>query len=439
MRPPILLCVGALFVNSVGLNIAQAQVSERPVVIAQRFDDDCGLAALRMLLQRSGFDLSEIEIASGLDSTRSLDALSAADLVSMIENLGLGLRLDVSFLPVDAIARFAEFEPFLILLNPQPISGNAVFNHFVLVERRTENGYIIADPILGARVELSDRDLAERTHGREVSDVLNPMVLRLSRSGQGSGEILLSSGSDLRLMDWEAAYRQPRLLPLGKTQLSFGYAVQAERFRPENGVVLGELNREFILGFTHGLTSRSQVGLSLSFTDGSGSIEVDGNRFSFGLNDVRAATLSFRHVPNIALPSGLGLVTSADLNWLDEPQSSYGTLGADLSYVHNDLAFGLGAEVQYDGEAYWQVTPSAAYSTAIANYLLLDLSVAVPFDVTFGTSSYETQVALSRSFGPDFLVRGFVGYSVTGDGTSDQVGAGIEFVYGIPRRFRNSE
>lgn len=438
VRPAFIFIV-VLFVEAHLSNPAQAQISDRPVVVAQQFDDDCGLAALRMLLQRSGIEVSESELASSLLPSQSLDALSASDLAMMVENLGLGLRLDVLFLPVGAIEQFSEFEPFIILLKPQPLSGNAVFNHFVLVEAKTDSGYLVADPILGERIELSDRDLAERTHGRQVAGNLNPMILRLTRSGQGSGVALPVIATDQRLMDWEAAYRQPRLVPNGKTQLSFGFNVQSERFRPEDGVLLGETNRELSLGFTHGLSGRTQFGLSLSFSDGSGLIELDGDRSSFALDNVSAATLSFQHVPRIELPSGLGLITSAELTWTDRPQPLYATLGADFSYVYDDFTFGLGTEVLYNGSSYWQVTPSASYSTVFAESLMLDFSIAVPFDVKFGTHSYEAEVAVSRNFGPDLLLRGSVNYGLSDDHTSEQVGAGIELVYGIPRRFRRSD
>lgn len=438
VRPAFVFCF-AVFTAAYSFDAADAQISERPVVVAQQFDDDCGLAALRMLLQRSGIEVAESALAASLPPSQSLDALSASDLAMMVENLGLGLRLDVLFLPVSAIEQFSEFEPFIILLKPQPLSGSAVFNHFVLVEARTDNGYLVADPILGERVELSDRDLAERTHGREVGGDLNPMILRLTRSGRGSGVVVPVISTDQRLMDWEAAYRQPRLLPQGKTQLSFGFSVQSERFRPEGGVLLGETNRELSLGFTHGLSGRTQFGLSLSFSDGSGLIQLRDDRTSFDLGEVRAVTLSFQHVPRIELPTGLGLVTSAELTWTDGTQPLYATLGADLSYVYNDFTFGLGTEMLYNGSSYWQVTPSARYSTVLADTFLLDLSLAAPFDVTFGTHAYEAELGLSRNFGPDLLLRGFINYGLSDDRTSERVGAGLEIVYGIPRRFRNTD
>lgn len=438
VRPAFFSCA-AVFAAIYSFEPAEAQISDRPVVVAQQFDDDCGLAALRMLLQRSNIEVSESALAGSLPPSQSLDALSASDLAMMVDNLRLDVRLDVLFLPVSAIEQFSEFEPFIILLKPQPLSGNSVFNHFVLVEARTDNGYLVADPILGERVELSDRDLAERTHGRQVDGDVNPMILRLTRSGRGSGVVVPAISTDQRLMDWEAAYRQPRLLPQGKTQLSFGFSVQSDRFRPEDGVLLGETNRELSLGFTHGLSGRTQVGLSLNFSEGSGLIQLGDDRTSFDLGEARSVTLSFQHVPRIELPTGIGLVTSADLTWTNGTQPLYATLGADLSYVYNDFTFGLGTEMLYNGSSYWQVTPSASYSTVVGQAFLLDLSLAAPFDVTFGTHTYEAELALSRNFGPDLLLRGFVNYGLSDDRASEQVGAGLEIVYGIPRRFRKTD
>lgn len=172
----ISFCVGAGFPF-----VAHTKGGIAPPVVHQVYDDDCGAAALIMLLQRSGFNIAEQLILDRIPSETSISALSVEDLSTIVEDLDLDLQLDAKFLPPDATFKFAEHEPFIALINPE--ASEIGFGHFILVEGATQTDFIISDPMLGRRVLLSEEEFMAKVHGRRVGGLVFPLVVRLCALG----------------------------------------------------------------------------------------------------------------------------------------------------------------------------------------------------------------------------------------------------------------
>ncbi len=418
---------------------AKAQSADRPAVAAQRFDDDCGAAALVMLLQRAGVNISESELLAGLGPDSRVDALTAADLADLVSALGSGLQLDVGFLPLPAAARLAESEPFLILMKPRLSAGTAAIDHFILVEGRAGNGYLVADPDLPSRVRLTDTAFARDAHGKTIDGKPYAMILKLSRESGQVARLLPSRPGDAHLRQWEDVYNLPRVLAPGKTVLSLGQLRQETEFDdPVSGAGASEVSDVTLFSISRGIGHRTEIGLSLARISGKGGVRLPGEPFTFDRRGDFNAALGIRHVPNLALPHGLALSTAASIEWSDELAPSAGSVSANLDWARAGFVVGLGTTLRYDDEFSAVVTPSASYRLPVKRLFLLDAGVAAPYRIGDTKPNYEVNVSVSRNIGLDFQLGAFFNAGIFQDRGYSRRQFGVVLGYGIPRRFRHA-
>ncbi len=419
---------------------ANAQSGERPPVAAQRFDDDCGAAALVMLLQRAGIDITEKQLLAGLGPDARQDALTAADMAELVSALGMNLQLDVGFLPLPAAAEMAKSEPFLILIMPRSSAGTAAIDHFILVEGRAGDGFLVADPDLPSRVRLTDAAFARDVHGKSIDGKPYAMVLKLSRDDRQIARQLPAKPADAQLRQWEDVYNLPRVLAPGKTVMSIGQLRQEARFDdPVSGIETRDIGNITLLSVARGIGGRSEIGLSLAKFSGTGGVRLPGEPFTFDRRGDFNAALSIRHVPGFVLPHSLGLSTSASVEWSDELAPSAGSVSANLDWARSGFVVGVGTTLRYDGEFSAVVTPAVNYRLPVKRLFLLDAGVAAPYRIGDNRPSYEMQVSLSRHIGMDFQLGAFFNAGIFQDRGFSRHQFGVILGYGIPRRFRRSQ
>lgn len=419
---------------------ADAEDLHRPAVLSQRYDDDCGLAALRMLLERAGIDVSDEELSAGLRPTSNETALSAADLADMVKALDRSLTLDVGFLPLAAVARFAEREPFLILMKPRSFGGADAFDHFILVEGRTAGSYVVADPVLPKRARLSDQLLGKDAHGKSIDGQPYIMILRLAFADNQAIRLMLPMASDSTLRFWEQAYRLPRVLPVGKSEISISQIHQRERVSDSSvGIEIDRVSDVTVVRLARGVGTRTQLGASVARIAGSGGFRFPGETLSFDRSGEFNASLRLDHIPDIVLPSSFGISTSATLEWENRLSPSAISFGGTVEWTRRQFGAGVELDVRYDGKMIAVATPSISYRLPTKSGFLLDARIAAPYHFGANRPDYALQFSVGRYMSEDLHLGAFANLGILQQkGVSDNQ-FGLTLTYGVPRRFRRQK
>lgn len=419
---------------------AQANLVDHPPVIRQRFDDDCGLAALQMLLERAGLNVSIDALLAGLKPSANVDALTAADLTDMVAALKLNVQLDVGYLPLNTTAALASQEPFLVLLKPDALTGFDALDHFILVEGRKDQAFVVADPVLPQRVQLSDESFARDVHGRTMNGMKYAMLLRLVRNAEQTTKPLqFDPAAQPPLRSWEQAYRLPRLLPPGKIQLSLAQVRQENRERDPalNTAVIGDSDAT-VLNIAQGLGGRSQISLSFAGISGSGGFKRPGETFDLDRTGAFNAALAIDHVPDIVLPSSLALLTYAMLEWSDDLVPSAAAIGADTVWTNGYLTVAVNTDLRHEGRMIARVTPSVGYQLPPLAGFVFQAEMSAPFRIGSNRPRYETQLSFSRQLGMDWQIGAFFNSGLFEHKGERNRQFGVALTYGIPRRFRRT-
>lgn len=433
---PFLFAVGV----SNCLTVRPAQAEERRQVLQQNYDDDCGLAALRMLLERAGIEATDSQLLANLRADSGENALSASDLREMVAGLKAGVQLDVGFLPIAASERLATNEPFLVLMKPQYLQGQVgIIGHFILVEGRTGSDFLVADPVLEKRTRMARELFAAGTHGKVINDQPHIMVLRLTRNGNAAGQPIAPVSQDMKLRSWEQANLLPRALPPGKLVMSVSHVQQREGVDdPPLGLAIAGSASTTILNIARGIGNRTQIGLSVANTAGSGSFRFPGETISFDRNGSMSAVLQLDHIPNLVLPASLGLSTSAAIEFDKSIKPVAATAGADLEYTNGRLGASLGTELRFDGKLLAVVTPMVNYRLPTKSGFVFNVGLSAPYRVGADRPEYELQASVHRQIGMDFQISAFFLKSIFQQaGTSSHL-FGLTLTYGVPRRFRRA-
>ena len=416
---------------------AQEAMADQAPVLRQRFDDDCGLAALQMLLQRSGQNISIDALLAGLKPSANVDALTAADLADMVAALGLDVRLDVGYLPLETAAALAAREPFLVLMKPDALTGFDAFDHFILVEGRQDQGFVVADPVLPQRVRLSDGTFARDVHGKSIDGVNHAMLLRLARNSEQIAQPLRFSPAAQPLRSWEQAYRLPRLLSPGKVRLSLAQVRQENRvFDPILGTSVASSSNATLLNIARGLGKGSQISLDLARISGGGGFKRPGETFDLGRTGSLNAALTLDHVPDIALPPSLALFTYASVEWSDELTPSAAAVGVNIVWTNGYFAAGIDTDLRHEGRLVARITPTIAYRLPTRTGFVFEAELAAPYRVGGDRPSYEMQLSFSRQIGLDWQIGAFFNSGVFQQSGERNRQFGVALTYGIPRRFR---
>lgn len=433
--PFFLLSIAASLLIAPG--VAFAQPGDRPGVTVQRYDDDCGVAALLMLLQRAGVNVTEKELLAGLKPGSSVEALTSADLADLVAALGVNLQLDIGFVPVSVAANLAQREPYLVLIKPRVFGASRAIDHFILIEGRVGNTYLTADPVLPSRVRLSDAVFARDVHGKVIDGKPYALVLKLSRDSKRVASQVPLKPSDERLRYWDQAYRLPLSLPAGKVVMSIG------QHRQETGVIdqtagteANETSNVTVFSAAVGVGHRTELGLTLARITGSGLVRLPGETISFERSGDFSATLGVKHIPSIVLPQSVGLTTGAAIEWSNDIAPSAGSVSANISWVKGGFELGLGTMLRHDGKVAALITPSISYQLPVKRAFIIDAGIAAPYRIGDPRPFYEMQVSVSRNLGPNVLVSAYFSNGILMENGLHSRRFGLTLGYGIPRRFR---
>lgn len=420
--------------------LVQAETFSRPPVYRQQYDDDCGVAALRMLLQRAGIDAQDKELLAGLKPTSGEDALTAADLSDMVKALNLGLSLEVGFLPLDAVSRLADREPFLILMTPRSIGGGNAVDHFILIEGRALGAFVVADPILPKRTLLKDELFRSDAYGKMIEGRPHAIVLRLTKDGSAASRPLPSEAEDGNLREWDQAYRLPQTLPPGKWVISASHIRQNDKLSDtEEDIEITGASDVSVLSVSRGLGNRSQINLNLARISGTGVFRLPGETFSFDRSGDFHAETRIDHIPDVALPPSFELSTSAALEWDNGIAPSAAAAGAAIEWAGGRLAAGLAADVRFDGRLVAVATPSISYRLPTKSGFTIEAAASSPFRIGDRRLQMDLQLAVSRQLGMDFRISAFLNKGIIQERGTAHSQFGITLTYGVPRRFRRAQ
>jgi predicted double-glycine peptidase len=423
----------------IGAQAAQAQptLDDLPPVVRQKFDDDCGLAALQMLLQRAGLAVTPEALLAGLSPSATVDALSAADLADMVAALDRDVRLEVGYLPLDTVAQLASREPVLVLLKPDVLTGYGALDHFVLIEGRAGQAYLIADPVLPRRVQLSDQRFAKDVHGKVINSAKYAMLLRLIRKDTPAAQPLPFEPDGRALRSWEQAYRLPRLLAPGKFQITLAQVRQENRERDLVGnAALVTTSDATLLNLARGLGGGSQISLSLAGISGSGGFKRPGEIFDLGRTEAFNAAVWIDHVPQITLPPSVALLTYATVEWSDGPAPSAAAIGADTVWTNGSLALAVNTDLRYQGELVARVTPSVSYLFTPWVGFIVQADIAAPYRIGNSRPTFEAQLSVNRQLSFDWQIGAFFNSGIFEQSGERRQQFGVAVTYGVPRRFR---
>jgi hypothetical protein len=409
----------------------------RPSVFAQRFDDDCGISALRMLLQRAGQQVSDAQLFAAISPSTDVEALSSRDLQRVVEALGLGYSLDIGYTDAATATDLTEFEAFMVLIKPTAMIGLSTINHFVLVEGATEEGWLVADPILADRVIFPYEDIQAKLVGRELDGTTYPMILRLTKDAQGAAASIAILETDLERMTWTAAYNKPRSLQKGKTVINFGASLARIDIKPGFGLSEMITGQTLSFGATRGLSPRTMGRFNLNHTITDVTVSALGASVSFRLDESISFSFGLDHLPKVDLPNAFALSTSTDVSWDGSGNSTSLSVGAQFSYVDENWTFGLGAGANYDGTLQGQMTPSVGYTKDFEK-ASVDLTLSLPTDLQTGDTDVSINVVVLKPINNDLSLQ-FSG-GLSGNPGSDVLASSVsmQVVYAIPRLFRRA-
>lgn len=416
---------------------AIGQAARLPAVIAQNYDDDCGLAAVRMLLERAGLDITEHDLLANLNEASTENALSAADLSDMVRGLGKGLELDIGWLPPNVLPILAQREPFLVLMRPRSFDGADGFDHFIIVEGQSGDGYTVSDPILASRSQLSGELLRKDSHQKNDGSRDLIMVLRLKTATGAPALLPLNTIAQMRR--WEQSYRLPRVLPNGKIQVSVS-AVQQRQTQAINelDVTIDDRSTATIATISRGIGHRSQFNLSATRFTGNGSFRLSGEALDFRQDAKLNVAVAIEHIPNIQLPPSMGLFTSATLDWEKNALPSAITLGAQLGWVKGRLTSTLGIDARYEGQLAAAVYPAISYRLPIRQSFVFEATIAAPFRIGGGQPQYEAEFSVGKRIGLDWYISAVASTGLWQSAGMSSKRLGVTVTYGIPRRFRKA-
>lgn len=435
---PLFFCV-AIFAGMQLPSPAFGQGPRLPAVIAQSYDDDCGLAAVRMLLERAGHNITDRDLLANLKHTSGENALTAADLRDMVIGLGKGLELDIGWLPPDVIPVLAKREPFLVLMRPRSFDGADGFDHFILIEGHSGDSYAVSDSILASRSQLSDELLRKDSHQKIDGSRALIMVLRL-KSAKRAPALLPLSNNNFGMHRWEQSYRLPRVLPNGKMQASLSVVGQRQALAiSEMDLSIADRSTATIASISRGIGHRSQLDLTATRFTGNGSFRLPGEALEFRQDAKLNAAVAITHIPNIQLPRSLGLSTSATLDWEKNALPSAITLGAQLGWVKGRLTSTLGFDARYDGRLAAAVYPAISYRLPTKQGFVFETTIAAPFLIGRGQPEYEAEVSVGKRIGLDWYISAFASTVLLQPSGIDSKRLGLTVTYGIPRRFRRTK
>lgn len=425
----------------VALGPMPAQAQEQPRLLQQNYDDDCGLAALRMLLERAGIKAGDRELLAGLDPNSGENALTASDLVAMVDSLKLEVRLEVGFLPLPMVSQLAEREPFLILLKPQYLPGRVgVIGHFVLIERSYEDGFVVADPVLPERVRMSSSLFAASAHGKAIGEQPHAMVLRLTRGARGAAMPVPPQSQYTKLGRWEQAYQLPQVLPKGKTTISVSHFRQGESvIDPDQGLAIRGNTDVTVIDLSRGIGGRTQVGLSLLRASGTGEFRLPGEVISVGRAGSIGAILRIDHIPRVTLPHSMGLSTSASVEWGRGIAPDAATISGDLDWSGSHLEAGIGGELRFDGALIGLITPTVGFRLPTRSGFMFSGAFSAPYKIGASRPEFELQASVHKQLGSDLQVGVFASAGIFQRTGASSHQLGLSLTYGIPRHFRRAK
>lgn len=268
-----------------------APAGARVPIDAQDRDDDCGIPAVKTLLRMGGFDVSEATLLAHLPRARSKKAgLSALDLRTMVNAIGLGVQLDGAFKPGHEVVEEVKRGPVLVLLyefGQRSSDGTPALGHFAVLEAWSETrGFLMADPALGKRGFISAHQLTAKAHRRSRGGRDEILLMSLNRDKQSIAHALPVTPHEERRFRTIAELRRLATgLPKGKAVITLSVGIDSSHASggETEPMSLRTTSKSAALTVEYGLSSRSVLTWSSGFGGGSAVLELpDSGRFNLG-------------------------------------------------------------------------------------------------------------------------------------------------------------
>lgn len=443
VRPGVVAAVAMAIAIAAATSISSgAQATElRPKPISQLFDDDCGVPAVAMLLRSAGVVASPAELVAGLEPNAREDALSGTDLIRMVSHVDRGVELVAGFVPVSRLQSLAARETMIILMRTRAFGGAVQLDHFIVVERRLSEGFLVADPMLASRAFLSD-DLLERdAHSKVIDGKIHILVFRLMRGRLGAAPAAAENPEDAHIRPWEVLHRLPRPLPPGKWTIATSFVHGHSQSGSLKDLRMDQRALSKRLLISRGLTPRTQVGIELNTSEGETRLRIPGDNFTLGGGAASSGRLIWSYFPDRSLPWGMTGSTSLSAAWRDVgmPSELSGTVQLDRRI--KDLAFNLVGEIGVDahsGKAVVALTPSVTYDKVLPNGLAVGIAMSAPSIDMRKPDHLYASVSASRSISPNLSAAMFYQQEVLEKHGMRERQFGFTVTYGIPRPMRKA-
>jgi len=414
----------------------------------QSRDDDCGAAALALLMRAAGIDIRERDLLRLADRHSREPGLSAADLGRMVAASGTQLELRADWIPVENLAAVINSEPSIVLLyeaRDQRGARAQVLGHFVVLEAWSERrGFLVADPAIGRRAFMRHSQVAESAHAREHAGRREVLVLRLGRNGNpatASESVSPSEESDLRNL---LELRQlPHGVPAGRTILN----LSVTSFRSRNTIAsddpleLGVASNGMTLTAEHGIGNGASVAVAIGGTTTATRLYFPGSgSFSIGRSEnFDAVHLGLTSPIDIRLPANTSTMGSIGISFrrLSFPT---GINAGIVTQIQQGKTAVIGAANMslHRVDADWRIglSPSVAVARSFGRRWTAGLAILGYIPITSGTPEGEIAVFADFALSGNWSMGAYVSRGIFQRAGARSEAFGFSITYVLPRRIR---
>ncbi|HEV2818555.1 MAG TPA: cysteine peptidase family C39 domain-containing protein [Allosphingosinicella sp.] len=432
----------ALAVAALRPDMALARVE----IERQSRDDDCGPAALALLMRAAGIEVRERDLLR-LTGRRSREpGMSAGDLVRMVAASGTQVELRADWIPVENLAAVINREPSIVLLyeaRDQRGTQAQVLGHFVVLEAWSERrGFLVADPAIGRRAFMQHSQVAETAHVRERTGRREVLLLRLWRNGNPAvASESVSPGEEADLRDLLELRQLPYGVPAGRTMLT----LSVTNFRSTNPLAaddplaLGIATNGVTLSAEHGIGNGASVAVTIGGTATSTRLYFPGSgSFSIGRSEgFGAVHVGVTSPVEIGLPANTSTLVSLGTSFRSLSIPAGINAGIVTQFQHGKTTFIATANMSLSrvGADWWiDLSPSVAVARSFGRRWTAGL--AILGHVPIQSRRPEGEIAIFADFvlSSNWAMGVYVSRGIFERTDTHSQAFGFSITYAIPRR-----
>lgn len=417
----------------------------RPAVIQQERDDDCGAAALAMLMKLAGHDVTEAFLlqSSGIIVSQREKGLSAGDLVRITEKSGTGLILVGQMVKKAEFSQYVAQHPVMVLLVEK--NAKAGFGHFVTVEAyHPELGYLVADPAIGKRGFIKESKLMSLVPDDTSTGTIRMLALRLMRDGQSAiSPAPLAIGEEKAYSMLDTLRRSRRALSSGKTFVTLEVGQGRQRLTPGGDQPFAFSARQSTasLSVRRGLGDDFELGVSLGVGQERGSITLGNDGFVPLERRTSAAPLSVSVSQTVEIDQsgkwtafwggGLGLKDGY------KPRALSASVGVQRQIDKFSIT-GL-IDVQYvkaNGQSSTSISPAIDLGFDIGDGFMASAQLATVIPLNGGQPVGDLGLGLGKQIGKNWAVEAQFSHSIFGPSGYRASQFGLAITFALPNRLK---